>query len=87
MKNIFYFLEGNKTYITGVATAIVSLLLVFEFVHWNEKQIAAIYAFLAALFGMSFRSAMKTETKNVVQSNEVTQDKTVKLTNAIRNQY
>jgi hypothetical protein len=72
-------LEGHKTYVVGIITALISLLLVFKIIDWSTEQIAAIMAFIYAIFQMTQRSAMKSETKKVVESNEAVENKIAKL--------
>lgn len=52
-------LKGKKTYIVGVLAAIYALLTAFGVINLNSSQEDAINLLALALFGITFRDAIK----------------------------
>ena len=61
--NLITFLQGKKTYITTIATALFTLLNVFGILTLTQDQQTAIYALLAALFGAAIKAGFERNAK------------------------
>lgn len=59
LDKIISYLEGKKTYIVAVITALFTVLEVFGVVNVTPEQRGAIYALLAAMFGAAIRASIK----------------------------
>lgn len=53
MQQFISYLQGKKTYLIGVITALIGLLQVFGVIHLGSEQLQALMTFLGALFAMS----------------------------------
>ena len=59
MKKILEWFKGRKVYLVSVFFALFNLLMVFNYITLTPEQVVAIDGVFVALFGVSFRSAMK----------------------------
>ena len=59
INKISEFLQGKKTYIVAVLTALYTVLQAFNVINTTPEQDLAIYALLAAVFGATIKSAIK----------------------------
>jgi nitrate/nitrite transporter NarK len=59
MKKILSWFNGRKVYFVSVFFAVFNLLMVFNYVTLTPEQVIAVDGVFVALFGASFRSAIK----------------------------
>jgi len=59
LKTIVLYLQGKKSYIISVLIALYTLLKAFSVVITTPEQDVAVYGLLAAMLGVSLRSAIK----------------------------
>ena len=61
MENLILFLQNKKSYILGVCVALYALLKAFGVLNTDAGQDTAVYAILAALFGVALKAGINRE--------------------------